>query len=79
MLLPLGADQPHNAARAEELGLAIALDAASATPHAIRQTVSTALQDDAMRRRARGVAEEIAGLPDVDATVPWLEALATTS
>ena len=79
VLLPLGADQPHNAARAEELGLAIALDAASATPHAIRQTVTTALQDDAMRRRARGVAEEIAGLPDVDATVPLLEALATTS
>jgi UDP:flavonoid glycosyltransferase YjiC (YdhE family) len=77
VLLPLGADQPHNALRAEELGLARALDAATATPETIRRIVSEALDDQATRERARRVADEINGLPGVDETVPLLEALHT--
>ena len=76
VLLPLGADQPHNAARAAELGLARTLDAAKVTPDQIRQTVGAALADEGLARRARRVADEIAALPDVEATVPLLEALA---
>ena len=75
VLLPLGADQPHNAQRAEELGLALTLDAATASPASIRQTVEAALYDDAMRRRTRAAAEETNALPGVDAAVPLLEAL----
>lgn len=76
VLLPLGADQPHNARRATELGLARTLDAATVTPEQIRETVRTALGDKDMARRAREMAAEIAALPGVEATVPLLEAQA---
>jgi MGT family glycosyltransferase len=79
VLLPLGADQPHNAARAEELGIARTLDAARVTPETIRQTVNEALRDKTIVRRARGMADEIASLPGVEATLPLLEALHTTT
>jgi UDP:flavonoid glycosyltransferase YjiC (YdhE family) len=75
VLLPLGADQPHNARRAEELGLARTLDAATATPEQVHAAVGTALADGAAAGRARRVAEELAGLPDVEEAVRWLEAL----
>jgi hypothetical protein len=75
VLLPLGADQPHNARRAEELGLARTLDAATATPETIRRSVSEALEDQATLERARRVADEINNLPAVDETLPLLEAL----
>jgi MGT family glycosyltransferase len=77
VLLPLGADQPHNARRADELGVARALDAATVTPDEIRQNVSDLLADDAAADRAREVAAEIDRLPGVEATVPLLEALAS--
>ena len=32
VLTPLGADQPHNASRAADLGVATSLDAAAVTP-----------------------------------------------
>ncbi len=75
VLLPLGADQPHNAARAEELGVARTLDAATATPDEIRRAVDDALHDGSLAARARGMAAEIDGLPGVEETVPLLEAL----
>lgn len=79
VLLPLGADQPHNAARAEALGLARTLDAAEATPEVIRLSVEAALQDEAARHRTRQVAEEIRRLPDVEQTVPLLERLSAST
>lgn len=75
VLLPLGADQPHNAQRAEELGLARSLDAATATPETIRRSVREGLDDEATLDRARRVAAEVDGLPDVEETVRLLEAL----
>ena len=75
VLLPLGADQPHNARRAVELGVARTLDAATATSESIRETIQTALADEEMADRARAMADECAGLPDVEATVALLEAL----
>ena len=75
VLLPLGADQPHNARRAEELRLARVLDAGTATPDEIRETVQEGLRDKDAVDRARRVADEIDGLPDVEKTVPLLEAL----
>lgn len=75
VLLPLGADQPHNAQRAEELGLARVLDAATCTPDAIRQGVIEGLEDAAALAQARRVADEIDALPGVEETVPLLEAL----
>jgi UDP:flavonoid glycosyltransferase YjiC (YdhE family) len=72
VLLPLGADQPHNAARAEALGVARTLDAVTATPDAIRRSVDDALQDAAALHRTRRIAEEISALPDVGHTLPLL-------
>jgi UDP:flavonoid glycosyltransferase YjiC (YdhE family) len=78
VLLPLGADQPHNARRAEELGLARTLDAATATPETIARIVHEALHDEALAERARRMADEINGLPGVEATLPLLTALHET-
>jgi UDP:flavonoid glycosyltransferase YjiC (YdhE family) len=76
VLTPLGADQPHNAARAAELGLARVLDAATVTPAEVTAAVTAALQDEHARERARTVRAEIDALPGPDAVVPRLEALA---
>lgn len=69
LLLPLGADQPHNASRAGQLGVAATLDAATATPTEVARQARAALADDAMLRRCRAVAAEMHALPDVDAAV----------
>lgn len=72
VLLPLGADQPHNARRAGELGVASVLDAVTATPAEIAEAVTAALVDGAMRDRCAGLAAELGSLPDVDAAVDVL-------
>lgn len=75
VLLPLGADQPHNAERARELGLAHVLDAAAVTPEEISASVRAALVDEDLALSARRMAAEIAALPGVEDVVPLLEAL----
>ena len=74
VLLPLGADQPHNALRAAELGLATSLDAATAGPAEIAAAARAALDDVAMARRCRAAADELESLPSVGAAVAALEA-----
>ncbi|RYB94985.1 glycosyltransferase [Nocardioides oleivorans] len=76
VLLPLGADQPHNARRAAELGLATTLDAATATADDIGEQVTTSLDDVEMRTRCRVVAAEAAEAPGPEAAVAALEAAA---
>ncbi|CUR56894.1 Glycosyltransferase, MGT family [metagenome] len=76
LLLPLGADQPHNAGRALELGLASALDAATCSPAAVASAACEVLADAVMRDRCRAVAEEMRALPDASAAVAALEAAA---
>lgn len=73
VLLPLGADQPHNAMRAEELGVATSLCAATATPDAIADRVRTVLADPAMTERCRAVADEMRTRPGLDSAVSALE------
>ena len=65
VLLPLGADQPHNALRAEELGLARTLDAATVTPETIRRDRGATPCDDRgiTARAARRIADEIDATP----------------
>jgi len=48
--IPLGADQPVLAKRAEELGATIALDAESLTPEILRNAIETVLNDPSYRR-----------------------------
>jgi MGT family glycosyltransferase len=76
VLLPMGADQPHNAARCAELGLARVLDAVRATPGELREAVSIQLLDPSCRRAAGRMRDEFAALPGPAHAVALLERLA---
>jgi MGT family glycosyltransferase len=76
VLIPMGADQPHNAARCAELGVAQVLDAVTATPETVREAVSAVLADPAYRRAAERMRDEIAALPGPGHALTLLERLA---
>jgi UDP:flavonoid glycosyltransferase YjiC (YdhE family) len=78
VLLPMGADQPWNAARCEELGVALVLDALRATPDDVREAVSTVLDDPTYRAAAERVRDEIRALPGPEHAVWLLERLVET-
>jgi UDP:flavonoid glycosyltransferase YjiC (YdhE family) len=69
VLIPLGADQLVNAARAEELGVARVLPAVEATPDDIRAAVEDVLADPGP---ARAIRDEIAGLPGPESAAQLL-------
>jgi MGT family glycosyltransferase len=75
VLLPMGADQPHNAARCEQLGVARVLDAIRATPHAVREAAAEVMNHPSYRAAAELVADEIAALPGPDDAVALVERL----
>ena len=75
VLLPMGADQPHNAARCAELGVARVLDAVATTPETAREAVATVLADPTYRRAAERLRDEIAALPGPEHAVALLERL----
>ncbi|MCB9137616.1 MAG: glycosyltransferase [Caldilineaceae bacterium] len=64
VILPLGADQPLNAARCAELNLARTLDAFSATPAEISTAVAAVWREPRYGERARETAATIAAQPD---------------
>jgi UDP:flavonoid glycosyltransferase YjiC (YdhE family) len=64
-VLPLFADQPHNARRVTELGAGLTLDRASRAGDAVRWL----LTDPSYREAAQRVAAAIGALPTVDAAV----------
>jgi UDP:flavonoid glycosyltransferase YjiC (YdhE family) len=78
VLLPIGADQTHNAARVAELGVGVALDPLEATAGDIAGAVAMLLGEDgqATRTRAASLAAASAALPTAVDAVSWLEALA---
>lgn len=76
VLIPMGADQPLNAARCADLGIARVLDAVEATPDTIREAVATLLADPSYRRAAERMRDEIAALPEPAHAVMLLERLA---
>lgn len=76
VLLPMGADQPHNAARCEALGVARVLDAVEATPDDIGKATAAALENAAYRQAAQRLRDEIAALPAPAHAVTLLERLA---
>jgi UDP:flavonoid glycosyltransferase YjiC (YdhE family) len=75
VLLPLGADQPQNAARCEELGVAVVLDAMRATPDDVREAVASVLEVATYRAAAERVRDEIRALPGPEHAVTLLERL----
>jgi UDP:flavonoid glycosyltransferase YjiC (YdhE family) len=76
LVIPLGADQPLNAARCERLGVAEVLDAVTATPGGVREAVWRVLADPTRREAAERLRDEIAGLPGPEHAVVLLERLA---
>lgn len=76
VVLPMGADQSLNAARCEQLGVGIALDAVAATPQSIGCAADDALGSGAFRAAAQGMREEIERLPGPETVVPHLERIA---
>ena len=78
VLLPLGADQPANAAAAQAVGVARVLDPARLTPEAVREAVRAVLTQGDYRRHARRLQAEIAALPAFAQGVRLLERLART-
>ncbi|UJW30071.1 glycosyltransferase [Saccharothrix sp. AJ9571] len=75
VLLPLGADQPHNAERCAQLGVARVLDAMTASSAEIAAATEDVLHEDGYRQAAGRLRDEIAGLPDATHAVRLLEDL----
>ena len=76
VLIPMGADQPLNAARCLQLGVARVLDPISATPDTVRAAASLVLADPRYRRAAERIRDEFAVLPGPAHALPLLERLA---
>lgn len=75
-LLPMGADQPYNAARCVDLRVGRMLDATDATSQDVRAAVADILADPGYRRAAERLRDEIAALPDPATAIPLLEQIA---
>jgi UDP:flavonoid glycosyltransferase YjiC (YdhE family) len=76
VLIPIGADQPLNAARCAQLGVALVLDALRATPADVREAASIVLANPGYRENAKRISDEIAALPPPEHAVALLERLA---
>jgi UDP:flavonoid glycosyltransferase YjiC (YdhE family) len=74
VVVPLGADQPHNAQRVAAAGAGIAVPAPDAAT--LRAALERLLADPAFGRHARRLAGEIAALPPIEAAVASLVAMA---
>lgn len=77
VVVPLGADQPQNAARCVALGLGAAIEPAALTPAAARHAVMGVLGNPAYRQAAERLRDELAALPGPEHGVALLERLAT--
>ena len=75
VVLPMGADQPLNAARAEALGVARVLDAVRASPELVQTAVGEVLANPSYRQAAGRIRDEIAALPGPAHAVTLLERL----
>jgi hypothetical protein len=66
VVIPMGADQPDNADRCEQLGCGVVLDPIDATPDDIADAIRQVTFDPRFRRSARALASEIAAQPNLD-------------
>jgi UDP:flavonoid glycosyltransferase YjiC (YdhE family) len=75
VVIPMGADQASNAARCEQLGVGVALDAVETTPRSVRETVGDVLHTPSYRVAAERIRDEVSALPGPETVVPLLEDL----
>jgi MGT family glycosyltransferase len=78
VLIPMGADQPLNASRCADLGVAQVLDAVTATPDSVREAVMTVLTGPGYRQTAEHLRDEMAALPGPEQAIPLFEQLVET-
>jgi UDP:flavonoid glycosyltransferase YjiC (YdhE family) len=76
VIAPVFSDQPDNARRCEQLGVAKVIAPGDRTPEAFRDAVRAVLRDPSLRRNAEGLREEIQALPSLEQAVALLERLA---
>ena len=76
VLVPIGADQPLNAASCASLGVGRVVEPDERTPEAIRDAVRMVLTDSAYRSNAARVRDATAALPGPEFAVELLERLA---
>ena len=77
VVIPLGADQPPNAQRCAELGVALVIGPDNRTAEAIRGAARSILGDPAFAGNAQAIQAEIRALPGLEYPVQLLERLAT--
>ena len=75
VLIPMGADQPLNASRCQELGLARVLDPVAATPASVREATSAVLSEPGYRAVAERLQQEFAALPGPEFAVEQVVAI----
>lgn len=75
VIVPLGADQPANARRCEELELGVTLWPSDRTPEAIATAAQAVLAEPRFRRNAERMQAEMTGLPGTEHAVALLEDL----
>jgi MGT family glycosyltransferase len=76
VLLPIGADQPFNAARCHELHVGRVLNPVEATPDDVQRAATAVHEDSTYRQNAERLQAENASLPGPDYVVRLLERLA---
>lgn len=76
LLIPIGADQPLNAIRCTELGVAQRLEAEDLRAEDVSSAVRTLLKDESYREVAQKLQQEIVTMPDAGFAVQLLEQLA---
>jgi UDP:flavonoid glycosyltransferase YjiC (YdhE family) len=75
ILLPMGADHPHNAKRCVELGFGQVLDPVTVTPDQVREAAQAVLNEHAYRAVAEHIRDEINTYPHVAETIRLIERL----
>jgi UDP:flavonoid glycosyltransferase YjiC (YdhE family) len=76
VIVPVSADQPDNARRCEQIGVAQVIPADNRTPEMMRDAVREVLGDPRYRSIAQRLREEMERLPGPEHVVGWLERLA---
>ena len=75
VVVPIGADQPRNARRCADLGVARVVPAQEASPGRVRTAAAEVMADGMYRRNAARIRDEILALPGPDHAVALLEDL----
>lgn len=76
VVIPIGADQPYNAACCAALGVGAVIEAGARSAEAIRAAVHDVMDNPSYRRKAEQMRDEMAALPGPEHAVALLERLA---